>query len=58
MINTADLIKISEKFGLDSALTATKGFPIYDLDSTTSKELIRHSLVNSPSELIDEFVTK
>ena len=39
-INTKDLIKISNKFGLDSALNLSGGLPIYRIDSVTALELL------------------
>lgn len=39
-INTKDLISVSNKFGLDSALHLSGGFPIYRIDSITALDLL------------------
>ncbi len=40
MINTKDLISVSNAFGLDSALHISGGFPIYRIDSATALTLL------------------
>ncbi len=40
-VNTTDLIPISEKFGLDSALYLSGGSPIYRIDSLTALQLLQ-----------------
>lgn len=41
-VNTIDLIPIAERFGLDSALKVSGGFPIYIIDTTTALDLLRY----------------
>jgi len=55
-ISTNDLIKISESFGLDSAIITARGFPIYFLDKNVSKKLFQDVLVNKPSSTIENFL--
>ncbi|MEA5096088.1 MAG: hypothetical protein VB128_14140, partial [Sedimentibacter saalensis] len=52
-INTKDLISVSNKFGLDSALHLSGGFPIYRIDSITALDLLDKMITYtrySPSE--------
>ncbi len=41
-VETTSLIQIKEKFGLDSALSLSKGLPIYKIDSLTALNLLQH----------------
>ena len=56
ILNTKDLIGISEKYGLDSALTLTNGIPIFHIDETTTEQLINQIKYNKPSYKIEEFL--
>lgn len=56
IIDTKELIQISETFGLDSALKVTKGIPFYFIDETTAKQLILHTKINRTSYNIEEFL--
>ena len=55
-LSTNDLVKISENFGLDSALSKIGEFPIYFLDKNVSKKLFQDILVNEPSSRIENFL--
>ena len=56
ILNTKDLIGISEKYGLDSALTLTNGIPIFYIDESTAEQLINQIKYNKPSYKIEEFL--
>jgi hypothetical protein len=56
IVDTKDLLEISDEFGLDSALKSTNGIPIYFLDSNTTARLAEHSLDNEPTEEIESFI--
>jgi hypothetical protein len=56
IINTKDLINISNTYGLDSALKMTEGIPIYYIDSLTAHELARQINKNTYSETIESFL--
>ena len=56
IVNTKDLIEISEKYGLDSVLILTKGRPIFYIDKTTTEQLVKQIKHNKPSYNIEEFL--
>jgi hypothetical protein len=56
ILNTQNLTLISEKFGIDSALRLTDGFPIYFIDIQTANELAKKTLYSNPSFLIEHFL--
>jgi len=56
LINTKDLVEISEKYGLDSALKEFMPHPLYYIDEATTKELIKHIKNNEPSDIIEQFL--
>ena len=39
-VNTQDLLPTAEKFGVDSALNLSRGFPIFQIDSITALNLV------------------
>jgi hypothetical protein len=56
VLNTKDLIGISEKYGLDSVLVLTKGISIFYIDQTTTEQLVKHIKKNKPSYNIENFL--
>ena len=58
IINTKDLIRISEEYGLDSALVLTKGIPIFYIDNKTTEQLIKQIKHNQPSDRIEKFLVE
>jgi len=56
ILNTKELIGISEKYGLDSTLMLTKGIPIFHIDKTTTEQLAKQIKYNKPSYIIEEFL--
>ena len=56
-VSTSDLIPITEKFGLDSALNLIVGMPTYYLDSIVTNRLIRAVGESKPTNKITYFLT-
>ncbi len=56
-VKTSDLIPITEKFGLDSALNLIVGMPTYYLDSIATDELIKAISESKPTDKITYFLT-
>jgi hypothetical protein len=56
-VKTRDLIPITEKFGLDSALNLIVGMPTYYLDSIATDELIKAIGESKPTDKITYFLT-
>ncbi|HZK97004.1 MAG TPA: hypothetical protein VFC67_22585 [Prolixibacteraceae bacterium] len=55
-LNTKDLIKISEDFGLDSALYLTSGLPIYYIDKLVAWKLVGQTLNYKASDKAESFL--
>jgi len=58
ILNTKELMKISEKYGLDSALVFTKGIPIFYIDKTITEQLVKQIKHNKPSYKIEKFLVE
>lgn len=56
IIDTKELIQISETYGLDSALKVTKGIPFFFIDKITAKQLILHTKNNRTSYNNEKFL--
>ena len=56
-VKTSDLIPITKKFGLDSALNLIVGMPTYYLDSIATNELIKAIGESKPTDKITYFLT-
>jgi len=56
ILNTQDLISVSNNYGLDSAIRLTRGIPIYYIDSITSQVLIKQIEYNKFDENIEAFL--
>ena len=56
ILNTKELIGISEKYGLDSALILTKEIHIFHVDKATTEQLIKQIKNNEPSDRIERFL--
>lgn|GEM_PF-922852 len=57
IISTRELIPVTEKFGLDSALNLIVGMPTYYLDSIVTNKLIRAVGESKPTNKITYFLT-
>lgn len=56
ILNTKDLIPISNSFGLDSALNLTTNIPIYYIDPDVAKQLVGLTKNATPSSKIEYFL--
>lgn len=56
ILNTKDLIKISEDYGLDSALNLTGGLPIYYIDKLVAENLVKQTLNDNTSHKAERFL--
>jgi hypothetical protein len=56
LLNTEELIEISEKRGLDSALLLIEYRPIFHIDKETAEQLAKHAKFNNPSDRIEKFL--
>lgn len=56
VINTKDLLRISNEFGLDSAIRITREMPIYILDRSTTDSLINQAKYCRPTYDIEHFL--
>ena len=56
ILNTKELIGISEMYGLDSALILTKGIDVFHIDQSTTEQLIKQIKNNEPSDRIERFL--
>lgn len=56
ILNTKDLVKISEDSGLDSALNLTSGIPIYYIDKLVAKKLVERTQIERSSDKVERFL--
>jgi len=56
ILNTKDLIPISNSFGIDSALNLTTNIPIYYIDPDVAKQLVGLTKNATPSSKIEYFL--